>query len=280
MKHFEEVYSRVSVACGYHEIGKVGVFTLPLFSTLPGIDHGFSARTGGINTGCLSSLNLSFTRPVSRESVITNFHIFCDACGIPADSLVLDSFAHGTVVLPVTASDCGRGFTEEALPPCDGLVTRDPACTLMTGHADCMAFYCYDPVTRSIGLAHAGWRGALDRIGSNLIVAMLEHFDANPADIRVGVGPSICPTCFEVGEDVATLFDVAYPGLALRGTSANGKTTIDLWRAACCQFFEADILPEHMQLMGVCTVEEPERLFSHRRDRGQTGGMTAYLRLI
>ncbi|MCL2695810.1 MAG: polyphenol oxidase family protein [Clostridiales bacterium] len=280
MTDFEKAFAQISIAHGYHTIGKVGVFTLPLFSALPDIDHGFSARTGGISPGCHASLNLSFSRPEPRDTILSNFHIFCRACDIPVGSLVMDCYAHDTEVLPVTADDCGRGFTREPLAPCDGLVTQDPACTLMTGHADCMAFYCYDPVTRSIGLAHAGWRGALNRMGASLIAAMVEHYRANPKDIYVGVGPSICPSCFEVGEDVAQLFDAAYPELALRGTSPCGKTTIDLWRVACCQFFEAGILPEHMQLMGVCTVEEPERLYSHRRDRGETGGMTAYLRLI
>jgi copper oxidase (laccase) domain-containing protein len=31
--------------------------------------------------------------------------------------------------------------------------------------------------------------------------------------------------------------------------------------------------------MGVCTFED-ERLFSHRRDKGRTGGMAAFLRLV
>jgi len=279
----------------YHTIGEVGLFTLPLFSALPGIDHGFSARTGGVSSGCYSSLNLSFARPENRETVTRNYHIFCKACDIDTDSLVMDSYEHGTIILPVTAADCGRGFARQPLPPCDGMVTNDPACCLMTGHADCMAFYCYDPITRSIGLAHAGWRGALNRIGANLIAAMQTHYGADPKDIRVGVGPSICPTCFEVGEDVAELFDAAYPGLPLRGASSSigapawlapqgqtrgeKKTTIDLWKVACCQFFEAGVLPEHLQLMGVCTAEEESRLFSHRRDRGATGAMVAFLRL-
>ena len=280
MTDFETAYKQISTGANYRSIGGVGVFRLPLFVGMSGVDHGFSARTGGVSTGCYASLNLSFSRPENRETVLQNYYIFYEACGIAPDSMVLDSYEHDTKILKVGAEDCGRGFLREPLPPCDGLVTNDPACTLVTGHADCMAFYCYDPITRSIGLAHAGWRGALNRIGRNVIAAMRAHYGANPKDIIVGVGPSICPQCFEVGEDVAQLFDTAYPGLPLRGKSRSGKTSIDLWRVACCQFLETGVLPQHMQLMGICTAEEPARLFSHRRDKGQTGAMTAFLRLV
>ena len=54
---------------------------------------------------------------------------------------------------------------------------------------------------------------------------------------------------------------------------------MDLWRVAAAQFFEAGVLPERLSLMGVCTMEDG-RLYSHRRDRGQTGGMAAYLGLL
>ena len=74
--------------------------------------------------------------------------------------------------LRVDRADAGKGYLLDPLPPCDGLITNDPAVTLITGHADCMAFYFVDPVKRAIGLAHAGWRGALGRIGAAVVSLM------------------------------------------------------------------------------------------------------------
>jgi copper oxidase (laccase) domain-containing protein len=48
---------------------------------------------------------------------------------------------------------------------------------------------------------------------------------------------------------------------------------------ACKQFLEAGVLMEHFSLFGICTMETP-LLYSHRRDKGKTGGMSAYLRIV
>ncbi len=272
-------YRSVERGFSYRETADgVGIYTLPVFSAQAGIDHGFSARTGGVSGGEFASLNLSFTRSEDHDNVMENYRIFCRAAGIPVPSMVMDHYEHGTVVLPVTQADCGRGYTREPLPLCDGLVTADLGVTLMTGHADCMAFYFYDPVTRCIGLCHAGWRGALNRIGVNVVRTMRELTGADPKNILCGVGPGICPKCFEVGTDVAEDFSRAYPLCALIGQNERGNPTVDLWQVAVCQFAEAGIPYANMSLMGACTFEDL-RLYSHRREKGRTGGMTAYLRL-
>ena len=276
---FEQAYQTIVPAYGYRERLSVGIFTIPAFSACPDIDHGFSARTGGISTGCYSSLNLSFTRPEQRELVEENYRIFCRAAEIPIESMVMDTYEHGTTVLCVNRWDCGRGYDRPSLPFCDGLVTDDPEVTLITGHADCMAFYFFDPKKRAIGLCHAGWRGALDRIGREMIKTMRVACGCDPKDILCGVGPSICKDCFEVGDDVADAFEAAFPQCDLRDVNARGKATIDLWKVAAAQFMECGVTPDHIHLMGVCTFED-ERLYSHRRDKGHTGGMAAYLRLL
>ena len=276
---FIAAYRSIVPAHEYRETNGVGIYTIPAFSAYPGIDHGFSARTGGVSTGCFSSLNLSFTRPEQRENVMENYRIFCEAAGIPWDSMVMDAYEHGTTVLCVNRFDRGKGYEYPPLPFCDGLVTDDPEITLITGHADCMAFYFYDPVKKGIGLCHAGWRGALDRIGAEVIKTMRIACESDPKDIVCGVGPSICPKCFEVGDDVAEAFETAFPQCDLRGVNDRGRATVDLWQVATAQFLECGALPEHIHLSGVCTFED-KRLYSHRRDRGQTGGMAAYLRLL
>jgi hypothetical protein len=260
-------------------VNGIGIYTSPALRALEGFDHGFSARSGGVSEGFFSSLNLSFTRPEQRENVMENYTRFCRAADIPFERMVMDNYAHETQVRRVDASDAGKGYMRDPLPNCDGLVTNDPSVTLITGHADCMAFFCIDPDERCIGLAHAGWRGALGRIGANVIKKMTACYGSDPENVRVAVGPSICAECFEVGQNVAELFREAFPGLPCVIEKEGSKPHVDLWSVAKDQFFEAGVRPDHFSLFGVCTAETP-LLYSHRRDKGKTGGMAAYLRIL
>ena len=273
---FQAAFGRIQVGHAYREQGGVGIYTLPAFSARSEIDHGFSARIGGVSKPPFTGLNLSFTHD-ERADVMENYRRFSRGAGFPEESMVMDSYEHGITVLQVDRQDRGRGFTRESLPACDGLITNDPEVTLITGHADCMAFYFFDPVKRAIGLCHAGWRGALGRIGGNVIAQMQKAYGSDPRDMLCGVGPSICPKCFEVGEDVCQDFEAAFPVCPLRGVNGRGNPTVDLWQVAACQFMEQGAVPEHIFLMGVCT-QETMNLYSYRRE-GRTGGMAAFLRL-
>lgn len=277
---FQASWKEIARGYRYHAApGGVGYYTLPPLDALDCIQHGFSARTGGVSEGFLSSLNLSFSRGYEpRERTVRNYEIFCRAVGVDSASMVMDTYEHGKVVRCVDRTDCGAGYTRASLPPCDALVTDDPAVTLVTGHADCMAFYVVDPVRRAIGLAHAGWRGALARIGGEVVDALGRRFGSQPTDLFAGVGPSICPNCFEVGEDVADMFSSAFPYTDCLLSGKPGKAYVHLWKVAAAQFLEAGVRADHISLMEVCTVED-ERLFSHRGDHGLTGGMAAFLRL-
>jgi hypothetical protein len=279
VKQFLEQYQAMARGAKFRFVNGVGLYTLPALEKQTGFDHGFTARSGGVSEGYFASLNLSFTRPENRENVMENYRIFSRAANIPFDSMVMDNYEHGTTVLKVDRADAGKGYLVDPLPPCDGLVTNDPAITLITGHADCMAFYFVDPIKRCIGLAHAGWRGALGRIGARVVENMVRAYGSNPADILAGVGPSICTDCFEVGDNVAAEFAAAFPDLPCVLPQESGRPHVDLWMIACAQFAEAGVLPEHISLFDVCTMTTP-RLYSHRRDKGNTGGMAAYLRIL
>jgi YfiH family protein len=276
---FSLSFWRVFRGAKFHYTGGAGFYTSPALERLEGFDHGFTARGGGVSEGYFSSLNLSFSRPENRENVMENYRIFCRAAGIPFDSMVMDNYEHGTTVLRVDAADAGKGYLIDPLPACDGLVTNDPRITLITGHADCMAFFLIDPVRRCIGLAHAGWRGALGRIGARVAEMMVQLFGSDPADIVASIGPSICPDCFEVGQNVAQEFDASFPDIPCVLPRAGARPHVDLWMVACKQLFDAGLTPEHVSLFDVCTMETP-CLYSHRRDQGNTGGMAAYLRIL
>ena len=246
-----------------------------------GVSHGFSTREGGITVDPpKASLNLSWTRCGSPEEVIANFKIFAEGAGIDYDDMAVVNHEHGANVLRIAHEHRGRGFYKDPLPPCDGIITDDPTVTLVTSHADCGAYFFYDPVHRAIGMAHAGWKGTLLRIGAEMARRMAEEFDTDPSDIIAATGPCICRDCFEVDADLGEKFqsEFGYPGISRPGRQ--GKAYVDLELAAAVQFVEAGIRPESITLMNACTYENRQHFFSHRRDKGITGSMAAYIKLM
>lgn len=258
-----------------------GLYCAEALDKAGGVSHGFSTREGGITVDPpKASLNLSWTRCGSPEEVIANFKIFAEGAGIDYDDMAVVNHEHGATVLRIAHEHRGRGFYKDPLPPCDGIITDDPTVTLVTSHADCGAYFFYDPVHRAIGMAHAGWKGTLLRIGAEMARRMAEEFDTDPSDIIAATGPCICRDCFEVDADLGEKFqsEFGYPGISRPGRQ--GKAYVDLELAAAVQFVEAGIRPESITLMNACTYENRQHFFSHRRDKGITGSMAAYIKLI
>ena len=258
-----------------------GLYCAEALDKAGGVSHGFSTREGGITVDPpKASLNLSWTRCGSPEEVIANFKIFAEGAGIDYDDMAVVNHEHGANVLRIAHEHRGRGFYKDPLPPCDGIITDDPTVTLVTSHADCGAYFFYDPVHRAIGMAHAGWKGTLLRIGAEMARRMAEEFDTDPSDIIAATGPCICRDCFEVDADLGEKFqsEFGYPGISRPGRQ--GKAYVDLELAAAVQFVEAGIRPESITLMNACTYENRRHFFSHRRDKGITGSLASYIKII
>ncbi|MBQ2984992.1 MAG: peptidoglycan editing factor PgeF, partial [Clostridia bacterium] len=246
-----------------------------------GVSHGFSTREGGITTDPpYASLNLSWNRCGSEEEVIANFRIFAEGAGVDYDDMAVVNHEHGNTVLRLEREHRGRGFSLEPLPFCDGIITNDPAVALVTSHADCGAYFFYDPVHRAAGMAHAGWKGTILRIGARMAERMAEEYGTDPADIIAAAGPCICKDCFEVDEDLGKRFASEFAQEGIMRPGGPGKAYVDLELAAAVQFIEAGIRPENITLMNACTYENEKMFFSHRRDKGVTGSMAAFIKLV
>ena len=276
---YEEKAALFQHGCIFEENLGVGFFRAASLSAQSGLKHGFTARYGGVSEGPFRSLNLGWSRPEAPETLAENLRIFCAAAGLEKNSLVVVAYEHGNNVLAVDRRDCGRGFAREPLPPCDGLVTNDPNIVLTTSHADCGAIFLYDPVKRAIGLAHAGWKGTLGRIGARAAALMQSKYGSDPKDIIASSGPCICRDCYEVELELAECFETEFD-TPCHVLGRPGKAQLDLEKAAAIQLMDAGIQPQNITLMHACTFELEDKLFSHRRDKNGTGDMAAYMQLI
>jgi YfiH family protein len=166
---------------------------------------------------------------------------------------------HGADVREVVEEPASGRFLEpgaEPFPKSDGLVTslEGRALTLLT--ADCLPVAVAAADGSRLALLHAGWRGLEAGIVEQGVAAV-----GLPA--VAAVGPGAGPCCYEVGEDVAAPLAARFGRNVIRGGHA------DLWLCAERALRSAGV--ESVAVAGECTICNPERYFSHRRDRGITG---------
>jgi YfiH family protein len=237
-----------------------------------GFTHGFPERTGGVSSGPRASLNLGVRWGDDPANVEANRRLLAAHAGYAPAALQAMRHVHGTDVWTV-----GQPLADGAT--FDGLVCDREGPVLAAFAADCIPLLFAEPDARVCGAAHAGWRGTVAGIAANMIRRMQE-LGARPERIRVALGPSIGPCCFEVGPEVVAAFRDAFgevPGLVVRGPD---KDHIDLRVAMRTALERAGVLTEHIDDRPPCTRCEPERFFSYRRD-GQAGGVhMAFIGLV
>ena len=248
------------------------------------VPHGCSTRVGGVSTGHLESLNTGFTVGDSPSNVWQNRARFARHLGVENLPWLL-SMTHGTEVVavekktPVPTDLTSRpGTTYEA----DGCITNVRGLPLSLTIADCVPVFFFDPKVGAVGVTHAGWRGTVNGIVRRTVECLTEHYGSAPADVRVGIGPSIGPEAFEVGAEVVEEFAAAFPddeGVIRphpdEDLRAAGKAFVNLWRANQLMALRAGVPEERIEISGWCTASHPELFFSHRRDKGKSGRLLA-----
>jgi copper oxidase (laccase) domain-containing protein len=107
---------------------------------------------------------------------------------------------------------------------------------------------------------------------------MVEAFGSRPADIRAGIGASIGPCCYEVGDEVVDAAREAFPDAPyLLQRQASGGWHFDLWAANRHQLALEGL--KEIQVSGLCTACRTDEWFSHRAEEGRTGRLGAVIGL-
>lgn len=190
---------------------------------------------------------------------------------------------HSTNVAVIDRPD----YTREELEGIDALVTNLPGVAIGVRTADCIPVLIYDPVKRAIGAAHSGWRGTVNKIAAQAVLAMKKNYGCKAADMVVMIGPGIGPDSFQVGEDVAGYFkESGFPidrvwsfrGPRVEGSMAGGHH-INLWETIKITLMECGIPESQIQLCGICTYES-EDFYSARREGKETGRIINSIKLI
>ena len=206
---------------------------------VPGYVVAFTDRRGGVSERVYASLNLTRGTGDDPARVEENRRIACDALGLDASRLSFNRQVHS----PTVHRAGGRG------EPGDGLWSDEPGQPMLAMSADCLPIaIARTEGPRALSLLHAGWRGL-----SEGVVAAGGAALGDGAKAAI-VGPAIGPCCYEVGEEVSSLFD--------EDLTVGRK--LDLWTAAERALRAAGV--ESVERVDLCTRDHPELYFSHRRD--------------
>lgn len=244
------------------------------FQSIPGLNHFITTREGGVSSGAYSGLNLAFHVADEQGDVQQNRRLLAEALGYNAGGLIAAQQVHGTNAAIITAQQRGRGAFDwdSALPDCDALIVGETGVPVLIQVADCAPILLVDPRRRVLAVVHAGWRGAVGRIASQTLRKMQQEFGAVADDVLCGIGPCLCPACFEVGEEVATQ---APASCVVEGYE---KPHLDLAAVIRHDLMENGVPQGQIEIMSSCPQCENQTLFSHRGQKGKAGrfGLVAW----
>ena len=224
-----------------------------------GVSVAFTSRAGGVSEGPFASLNLGLLTHDRAGAVAENRRRAVAAAGGDPQAATMAWQVAGTDIREVTDEPAGGVFLEpgrEAFPKSDGLVTDLPGRPLVLLAADCLPIAIARTDGTRMAVLHAGWQGlseGMPEAGASAV----------GGSMRAVVGPGAGPCCYEVGADVGDLLAARYGDDVVAGGRAN------LWLCAARGLERAGVA--HVDVAGECTICNPVRYFSHRRDGRMTG---------
>ena len=236
------------------------------------VKHCFSTRIGGVSKSPYDAMNLAYHMGDTKVDVDENFKLMCEAVGFDHQKVVMTDQIHENYHLVV----------EDMTQPewVDGLITEFPDFVLTSYHADCVPLLFLDPVQKVIANAHAGWRGTASDMAGKTLREMNYEFGCRMEDILVGIGPAIGVKHFEVGKEVVDAFSYYMPlSQDYMVQKSKDKWLVDLVGINRARLLELGVKKQHIEISDLCTFENPELFFSHRRDGVARGNMAAMIAL-
>jgi hypothetical protein len=212
-----------------------------------------------------ASLNLAGHVGDDENAVVNNRKRLIGAASLPAMPHWLKQ-VHG--VACVNAMDIADGCTADAsYTNKSGIV-----CAVLT--ADCLPLLLCDKHGSTVCAVHAGWRGLAHGVIESAITAV----GISAKDLLAWMGPAIGPDAFEVGAEVRQLFiQTDNDAQEAFRPSPRGRWLADIYHLARLRLLKRGV--EHIYGGKWCTLSDPERFYSHRRD-GNTGRMASMIWIL
>lgn len=222
---------------------------------------GATTRLGGISARPYATLNLALHVGDDAAAVLRNRQLVRQGLELPSEPGWLNQ-QHGRRVI-----DIGRESARDA----DGAYTDRPGqvCAVLT--ADCIALLLADTGGTEVAAVHVGWRGFC----AGVVKSALARFRCPSESILAWLGPHIGADNYLVDEDVRAACRTALAAADRAFTAAGpGRWHADLGMLLRMQLNEFGLRSMHGSML--CTYRDPDRFYSHRRQR-PTGRMAGLI---
>lgn len=233
-----------------------------------GFRHAFFTRRGGVSAPPWDTLSFAVSVGDDPAAVRENFARAAQILGVDAAKVFVLSQVHGTASRVLTGVE---DFDEVIRSIGDITLSRVPGVACGVRSADCVPVLIADRASGAVAAVHSGWRGTVANAAASGVAA-LRALIGGDGDLVAAIGPHIEACCFEVGEDVAGQLAACSPLDKAALLRAEGrKTRVDLRRIVRAQLIAAGLRDETIDDVTGCTVHEPERFHSFRRDGARSG---------
>jgi polyphenol oxidase len=230
----------------------------PLLSAIPGLNHAFFTREGGVSGGIYAGLNGGIGSRDDATHVAENRRRMAEQVGVTPARFLTVYQVHSPDVVVASAP-----WDTASRPRADAIVTRTEGLAIGVTAADCGPVLLVDPNARVIGAAHAGWKGALSGILEATVDAM-EKLGAKRGRIVAAIGPLIRQHSYEVGGEFVERF--------VEADAENALFFIPSAREGHAMFDLAGFIRMRLENAGVLMIDDigldtysDERFYSYRR---------------
>lgn len=211
-------------------------------------------RHPGVSLSPYDSNNLGLHVHDDPEHVMANRKALVQSLQLPAEPQWLGQTHTSQCV--IVEQDSNR--------QADAAITRSSAHVLAIMTADCLPVLLCNRQGNEIAAIHAGWRGLVNGIIENTVQTLNSH----PHDMMAWIGPAICGSCYEVGDDVREAYLGTYPFSNTFFTPRNNKWLIDL--PGIAEYVLNNLGITAVYSSRECTFEKKTDYYSYRRE-AQTG---------
>jgi len=201
---------------------------------MDGIVHGFSDRKAGADASLVEKYS-----KLPKIAQLKQIH--------SANVIVLDDIEN-----------------HDDLTEGDSIITSLKEVGIGIRTADCVPILIVDRNKSIVAAVHAGWRGTVSEIAGNTVNTIKSEYGIDSSLLIAVIGPSISSCCYEVGEDVATLFKERFSDCGqYLFESGESKYVLDLGIANKIALEKAGVVD--IEILDICT-KCNANFYSYRRE--------------
>jgi len=247
-----------------------------------GFVNGFSTRLGGVSEMPSNSLNLAGFNEDAAKNILENRRRFLKL--FPGNWAFAGCWqVHGAGVRVVqSAADAKPAENQRGETIfCDVIVSNAEGVLAGVKTADCVPILMGDVRTGAFAAVHAGWRGTLATAAVVGVERLAKEYDAKPENLRVAIGASAGPCCYEVGSEVIDAFTNKFvDGDKSFIATRPGHARVDLLKANRDQLISVGVKPERIHTAPICTMCRTDLFFSYRKEKSLHGKVGRLMAIV